>query len=308
MLGRGACMAKSKDPDKKQKEPRSIKRLFKDGVFCDLFSRPRYALGLYRELHPDDTDVTEDDITYVTLSSVFVNVPYNDLGITVGNRIMLLVEAQSTWTPNIALRALIYYVDTLTAWIREHGVDLYHGKAVSVPRPELLVVFTGGGKVPADVVLSRDFPGLEDSVVDARVEVYRGGGEGTLSEYVEFCHVGDKCRKAYGATHKAARATVDECIRLGILKEYLTERRREVEEMLSILFDQEEVTRIHEASQAREFAEKVAETTKKGALEVAVRMIDLGGYPLEDIAYFCGLPLDEVKRLAADKDGTNEPR
>ena len=106
----------------------------------------------------------------------------------------------------------------------------------------------------------------------------------------------------------------------------------------SILFDQEEITRIHEASQAREFAkrvdeevakrvdeevanivaervaETVAETTKKDALEVAGRtidrggypfevagrMIDRGGYPLEDIAYISGLPLDEVERLAAD--------
>ena len=72
----------------------------------------------------------------------------------------------------------------------------------------------------------------------------------------------------------------------------------------SILFDQEEITRIHEASQAREFAERVDEivsaTTKKNVLKVAGKMIDRGGYPLEDIAYISGLPLDEVERLAAD--------
>ena len=39
----------------------------KDGVFCNLFSDPRYLLLLYLALHPEDQDAKISDITLVTL-------------------------------------------------------------------------------------------------------------------------------------------------------------------------------------------------------------------------------------------------
>lgn len=99
-------------------EPRAIKRRFKDSVFCDLFPRARYTIGLYRELHPEDVVATEEHVDIVTISNVLVDAPYNDLGFAVGDRVMVLVEAQSAWTPNIALRAHMYYAQTLRDWSR----------------------------------------------------------------------------------------------------------------------------------------------------------------------------------------------
>ena len=37
---------------------------------------------------------------------------YNDLGFSVGNRLMVLAESQATWTVNIIIRALMYLIQT----------------------------------------------------------------------------------------------------------------------------------------------------------------------------------------------------
>ena len=73
------------------------KRKIKDSVFTNLFQDKKYLLQLYKALHPEDTDVTEDEIADVTIKHVLIDADYNDLGFSVGNRLMVLVESQSTW-------------------------------------------------------------------------------------------------------------------------------------------------------------------------------------------------------------------
>ncbi len=43
------------------------KRKIKDSVFTNLFQDKKYLLRLYKTLHPEDRDVTEDDIKDVTI-------------------------------------------------------------------------------------------------------------------------------------------------------------------------------------------------------------------------------------------------
>ena len=50
-----------------------VKWTAKDSVFCDLFEKRKYALQLYQTVHPEDTDVTEDDIGDVTINNVFTD-------------------------------------------------------------------------------------------------------------------------------------------------------------------------------------------------------------------------------------------
>lgn len=54
-----------------------MKRTIKDSVFTDLFQNKRYLLQLYKALHPED-DVTEDDLTDVTIRNVLTDDIYND--------------------------------------------------------------------------------------------------------------------------------------------------------------------------------------------------------------------------------------
>ena len=89
-----------------------MKRTVKASVFEDLFSNKEYLLELYQALHPEDLTTTESDLEYVTLNQVMSNNPYNDLGFKVGSRLMILVEAQTTWTENIIVRCIMYLAQT----------------------------------------------------------------------------------------------------------------------------------------------------------------------------------------------------
>ena len=88
------------------------KRKIRDSVFTNLFQEKKYLLQLYKALHPEDGEATEDEIADVTLKHVLVDADYNDLGFSVGDRLMVLVESQSTWTMNIIIRALMYLMQT----------------------------------------------------------------------------------------------------------------------------------------------------------------------------------------------------
>ena len=117
-----------------------VNRNAKDSIFVDLFDRPEYLFQLYKVLHPEDTESKEEDLTIVTLESLLLKQRYNDLGFIVGNRLMILVEAQSTWSPNIVVRFLLYIADTYNRYIEKNDLDLYTTKKIQLPVPELYVV------------------------------------------------------------------------------------------------------------------------------------------------------------------------
>ena len=86
----------------------------KDSVFTDLFTIPKYLLELYQTLHPEDKTTTEKDLKVVTAKCVLAEHIYNDLGFMVGgDQLIMLVEAQSSWSPNIVIRLLIYVAQAL---------------------------------------------------------------------------------------------------------------------------------------------------------------------------------------------------
>ena len=88
------------------------KQTVKDSVFTDLFGNSKYLLQLYQSLHPEDTDAKESDLKAISLENIFTDDIYNDLGFVKGDKLMVLVEAQSTWTVNIIIRALEYLVNS----------------------------------------------------------------------------------------------------------------------------------------------------------------------------------------------------
>lgn len=53
---------------------------------------------MYKALHPEDLDATEENISNVTNQNILLDQSYNDLGFQVGTRLVVLVEAQSSWT------------------------------------------------------------------------------------------------------------------------------------------------------------------------------------------------------------------
>ncbi len=55
------------------------KRKMQDSVFTNLFQDKKYLLQLYKALHPEDEDVTEEEIEDVTIKHVLVDADYKFL-------------------------------------------------------------------------------------------------------------------------------------------------------------------------------------------------------------------------------------
>ena len=228
-----------------------MKRSVKDSVFTYLFKQPEYTRQLYLALHPEDIDVKESDFKLVTLENVLTTGFYNDLGIQVRNRLILLVEAQSTFSVNIALRMLLYLAGTYKEYIEEQKLDLYGSHPVEIPRPELYVVYTGDRKeIPETLRLSDLYQGVGSSEVE--VKVLRDDGTGDiLDQYVRFCKIADEQREKYGLTQQAIDETIRICIAENVLAPFLASRQKEVLEIMVTLFDQEKIAEIHDYNVAK---------------------------------------------------------
>ena len=281
---------------KNSSEKGIVKRNIKDCVFTDLFSNKKYLRELYLSLHPEDSQVTEDDLTDITIENVLVNNLYNDLGFRVGNRLIILVEAQSTWSPNILIRSLIYVTTTYQKYINEKNLDVYASKKIDIPKPELYVIYTGDRKeCPAELQLSKEFfPDSKNISLDVKVNmIYGDTSDDIISQYVLFTKVYDEQRKLYGRTRQAIEETIHICKEKDVLKEYLESRETEVVTMMMTLFDEEQISKNHEASIRREEREKA---TKKANENFVLNMYKKG-FDVECIAEMVELSTEEVNEI-----------
>ncbi|GFI64819.1 hypothetical protein IMSAG185_00411 [Lachnospiraceae bacterium] len=273
------------------------KRKIKDSVFTNLFQDKKYLLRLYKALHPEDSDVTEDDIKDVTLKHVLVDADYNDLGFSVGGRLVIMVESQSTWTLNIIIRALMYLIQTYHDFFKRTKQNLYGSKKVDIPKPELYVIFTGEKpKNPPDTIsLSKDFFDGEKIAVDAEVKVlYQEDESSIIGQYIIFCKVYNEQRKKYGQTKKAVTETIRICKDRNVLKDYLENKEQEVVDIMMTLFDDEQILEAY----VKDIDDNA---THREAKETAERMIKDGELSLEKIArYVPALSMEELKELEAE--------
>jgi hypothetical protein len=226
----------------------------KDTVFCNLFSDKKYLFQLYKALHPENTDVSENDIEPITLEAVLMADIYNDVGFKVKNDIFILVEAQSTWSVNIIVRIFMYLAETYRNYFKETKQSLYSSKKVDFPKPELYVIYTGKRGDKKDfITLSEEFFNGENCSLDVRVKVIFDGEKGDIiNQYVEFTKIYQEQVKLYERTRKAVLETIRICKDKAVLKEYLEKRESEVVTIMMTLFDKEYVFKTYVESEKRE--------------------------------------------------------
>lgn len=249
------------------------RRNAKDTVFTDLFRDPKYLLQLYRCLHPEDREATEEQITQVTRKGILTNSLYNDLGFLIEDRLIILVEAQSTWSINIILRVLMYLTQTYQDFLNQKGQEqsVYSSTKVSIPKPEVYVIYTGRRTERKEVLtLSEEFFGGQECALEVRVKIIRDGKQGDIiNQYVAFTRVFDEQIRQYGRTNQAVWETIRICRDEDILKEYLRNREKEATSIMMSLFDEETIMRTYIASERR-----IAQ--KEGREEGRVRGLEEG--------------------------------
>ena len=275
----------------------------KDSVFVNLFSNKEYILQLYKELHPDDTEVTVKDISVKTLKAILVNTIYNDLGFVVKSkgvdRFVILVEAQSKWNPNMTLRMLFYIAETYRKYLKATKQSEHSGSKVKLPKPELYVVYTGDDKkAPETVSFSDDyFDG--DSPIDLKVKILSKVDTTISGQYIGFCKVYNEQKKLFGNTLKCIEETIRICLEKGYLPNYLSEHREEVITMMSELFDEQAQRDAYNEARDHEMlneGENIGRAAEKA--DIARNLLAMGTMTKEQIAAVTGLTLDQIEAIS----------
>lgn len=268
------------------------KRTAKDTVFTSLFKEKEYLLQLYQALHPEDTDAKEEDLEIVTLENIMAGGIYNDLGFQFKEKLIFLIEAQSTWTVNILVRVLMYLAKSYQDYIIRTNQDIYGSKKLELPKPEIYVIYTGKRRTkPESISFAHEFFHGQKCCLDIEVKMIYDGKKGdVISQYVEFTRIFDEQVKMYGLVEKAVRETICICRDRNVLKSYLERRESEVVDIMITLFSQEEVWDMRERSIRREAAEEVKGAVKKMILEKKITLDEVE-------KYFPTLSVEDIKGL-----------
>ena len=274
-----------------EKRPEQVaKYTAKDSVFTSLFREPKYLLQLYQALHPEDLEATEDSIKNVTITNVLLDQYYNDVGFQIGEKLIILVEQQSSWSINIVVRCLLYLAQTYQEYFESTKQNVYGSKKLELPRPELYVIFTGNRKTrPEYLYLSKEFFGGDDSVLDVKVKMIYDGKEGDIiNQYVAFTKIYNEQVKLHGRTREAVLETIRICKDQNVLSEYLSGREKEVVDIMMTLFNEEYILKTYVESREKEAFEKAK-------IGTAQRLHEMG-ISLQDIAKACQVTVETVEQ------------
>ena len=277
---------------------KSVKRNSKATLFERLFNEKPNSLELYKSLHPEDTTVCEDDIEVITLTNTLTNSRYNDLGFLVRDKLMVLVEAQSTWSNAITLRMLLYLADSYGRWINDNKISTFDDNKLEIPSPELYVIYYKDDNKGKDVIrLSDVFFGGKNKFVEVKAQVIRyvEGSNTILNQYIRFCQIFDAQVSTYGREGtKAIEETIRICLQEGILVSFLKGREEELMDIRDILFNQE-----WENEVMRYNAEKkgIAIGEENAAKRMALKLLKAGISP-SIVSQCSGLTLEQLAALA----------
>jgi hypothetical protein len=125
-------------------------RRYKDSVFTLFFSNPDLLRNLSNALSGTDFD-KQTPVTINTLSGVLFMKRKNDISFVVGDRLIVLVEHQSTLNKNMPFRFLIYIARLYEAIIDMSAV--YQEALIPLLRPEFIVFYVGKEPMDDEVIM-----------------------------------------------------------------------------------------------------------------------------------------------------------
>ncbi|MDY5905409.1 MAG: hypothetical protein SPJ45_00810, partial [Anaerovoracaceae bacterium] len=167
---------------------------------------------------------------------------------------MNLFEHQSTYNPNMPLRGFIYIAKLYEKYIEQYELNIYSEKLEKIPTPKYFVLYNGTRDMPErmELKLSDAFmhpdesSGIEFTAIMININ-YGMNKElmaacSTLEEYAIFI---DRVRRyadlsmSAAEMEKAVDRAVNECIKEGVLFDFLTAHKAEVKGMILTDYDEE---------------------------------------------------------------------
>ena len=275
-------------------------RKYKDTVFRMLFSDKENLLSLYNAINRSVYENPED-LEIVTLENAIYMGMKNDLAFIIDTN-LFLYEHQSTYNPNMPLRDLLY-ISAEYQKIVDHK-SLYSSVLQKIPAPYFIVFYNGTEKEEDrwENSLSEAYenltgePKLELKVITLNIN------EGYNKELMEQCQILREYAQYVGKVRKyrkvmkldaAVEHAVDECIREGILKDFLQKNRVEVLKVSIFEYDQEE----EEKKLRKAEFEAGYDTGVMDKVKEIIQYMLKSGEPVEKIARYTGYTVEEVKEI-----------
>lgn len=226
----------------------------KDRLFRYLFEKDTAALlDLYNALNGTEYH-DPSQLEIVTIGSAVYVVMRNDLAYILSGTLSMY-EHQSTYSPNLPVRFLIYLAQEYQMVTERAERSLYGIGQISLPTPQCVAFYNGTKEMPEESTLKLS-DAFENKEAEADVEltvrmlnINRGHNRQlmekcrVLEEYSELVGIMREYMLTMKDTQEALNKAIDYCIENGILRDVLLKNRAEVLGMLLEEFDVEKYER-----------------------------------------------------------------
>ena len=282
-------------------------RMYKSRIFAMLFSDRNELLKLYNAIN--GTSYDDPDLLQVnTLENTVYMSMQNDVSFIIDMRLNLY-EHQSTYSPNLPVRYLLYVADVYSDYTKD--MNLYGTKAVKLPTPRFVIFYNGQAEQPdrKELKLSELFsipdadPSLELKAV--MLNINKGHNRKlmetcrTLQDYAEYTF---RVRE-YAAEMPldlAVEQAITECISEGILADFLRKNRAEAKKVSIYEYDEERHMRqTREEGMEEGYANGFSQGIEQGITQTVINLLKSGLLTDIQIREITGLDqkqLDELKK------------
>lgn len=282
-------------------------RMYKSRIFAMLFSDRNELLKLYNAIN--GTSYDDPDLLQVnTLENAVYMSMQNDVSFIIDMRLNLY-EHQSTYSPNLPVRYLLYVADVYSDYTKD--MNLYGTKAVKLPTPRFVIFYNAQAEQPdrKELKLSELFsipdadPSLELKAV--MLNINKGHNRKlmetcrTLQDYAEYTF---RVRE-YAAEMPldlAVEQAITECISEGILADFLRKNRAEAKKVSIYEYDEERHMRqTREEGMEEGYANGFSQGIEQGITQTVINLLKSGLLTDIQIREITGLDqkqLDELKK------------
>ncbi len=187
-----------------------------------------------------------DDLEITTLENAIYMTVKNDISCVIDMRLDLY-EHQSTVNPNMPLRDLDYVSKSYERF--RDGLDIYSTKMIKLPNPKFIVFYNGEEEQPArrEMRLSDAYTHREENPSLELIVIQININPGYNDELLEKCPILKEYMQYVGKVRiyqknlpleQAVVRAVDDCIREGILADFLRKNKAEVISMSIYEYDE----------------------------------------------------------------------
>lgn len=269
-------------------------RKYKDSIFRKLFGTKEEIIPLYNQISGNHLD-ENTEVEIITLSDTMFLKQVNDLGFRIEDRLIVLVEQQSTLNENMALRMLLYVAREYEK-ILDNKI-LYREKMIKIPEPEFYILYNGKKRlstVRSKLLLSDMYIhksqnaalDLQATIIDINSDEFVQTLENTpLYQYIVAVKELQKCFDSHGDL----RDCISKLIQSGMLRSFLTNNSSEVVNMLTFDFDKETYGQVKKE-------EGIEQGIEQGKAE-SIRACYKNKIPISELSKIFSMPESKIKEI-----------